>query len=58
MWVVSTTLRLLYPQEKPGTYCTGGCVVIGAGLNDMENLAPSGIPSPNHPAAMSLSTIL
>jgi hypothetical protein len=21
-WVVSTTLRLLYPQDKPGTHCT------------------------------------
>jgi hypothetical protein len=25
-WVVSTTPRLLYPQERPGTRCTGSWV--------------------------------
>ena len=30
--VVSTTLRSLYPQERPGTHCTGGWTGLGAGL--------------------------
>jgi hypothetical protein len=26
-WVVSTTPRPLYPRERPGIHCTGGCTV-------------------------------
>ena len=32
-WVVSTTLRKLYPRERLGTDCTGGWVGPRAGLN-------------------------
>jgi hypothetical protein len=38
---------VLYPQERPGTHCTGGWVGPRAGL---ENLAPTGIRSPDRPA--------
>jgi hypothetical protein len=38
-WVVNATPRPLYPQERPGTHCTGSWT--GA-----ENLAPTGIRSP------------
>ena len=31
-WVVSTTLRPLYPRERPGTHYTGGWVSPRAGL--------------------------
>jgi hypothetical protein len=31
--VVSTTPRLLYPRERPGTSCTGGWVGLRAGLD-------------------------
>jgi len=51
MWVVSTTLRPLYPRKRPGTQCTGGWVGLGAGLDGKEILAPPwdstpGLPSP------------
>jgi hypothetical protein len=49
-WAVSTTLWLLYPQEKPGTYSAEDWVGLGARLNDTENLASTGIQSPDHPA--------
>ena len=48
-WVVITTLRPLYPRERPGTHCTGVWVGLGAGLNSTENLAPTVIRSPNRP---------
>jgi hypothetical protein len=32
-WVVSITSRLLYPRERTGTHCTGGCVTPRAGLD-------------------------
>jgi hypothetical protein len=32
-WLVSTTLRMLYPRERPGTYCTEGWVDPMAGLD-------------------------
>ena len=32
-WVVNTTPRPLYPQERPGTHCTGGWVGLRAGLD-------------------------
>ena len=39
-WVVSTTPRLLYPRERPGTHCIGGWVgPPGVGLEGCENLA-------------------
>ena len=46
-WVVNATPRPLYPRERPGTHCIGGWVGLGAGV---ENLAPTGIRSPDHPA--------
>ena len=43
---VNAMPRPIYPQEWPGTCCTGGWVVwMGA-----ENLAPAEIRSPNRPA--------
>ena len=41
-WVISMTLRPLYPREEPGTHCRGGWVGLGAGLGGMENLTPPG----------------
>ena len=38
-WVVNTTLRPLYPQQRLGTLCTGGWVGLGADLDGTENLA-------------------
>jgi hypothetical protein len=35
-WVVNTTPRPLYPQERPGTHCTGGWVGPRAGLDVCE----------------------
>ena len=32
-WVVSTTPWPLYPRERRGTHCIGGCVVLRAGLD-------------------------
>ena len=37
---------VLPPGKRPGTHCTGGWVDIRAGA---ENLAPSGIRSPDRP---------
>jgi hypothetical protein len=31
-WVVNATPRPLYPQERPGTHCTGGWVGLSVGL--------------------------
>jgi hypothetical protein len=50
-WVVSTTPQLLYPQERPGTHCTGGWVGPRAGLDVREKSRPhrdsiSGPPGP------------
>ena len=42
-WVISTTLWLHYPWERPGTHCTGGWVSPRAGLDRTENLGPTGI---------------
>jgi hypothetical protein len=49
-WVVSTTLRPLYPRERPGTHCIEGWMGLGAGLDGTEILAPTGIESPDSPA--------
>ena len=35
----------LYPQERPGTHFTGGCVGHMAGLDGRKNLVPTGIRS-------------
>jgi hypothetical protein len=35
------------PRERPGTHCTGGWVGPKAGLAGAENLAPTGIRSPD-----------
>ena len=48
-WVVSRTLRPLYPQEKLGTHCTGGWMGLGNGLAGTKNLAPTCIRSPDRP---------
>jgi hypothetical protein len=39
-----------YSRERPGTYCTGGWVGPRAGWTRAENLAPTGIRSPDRPA--------
>jgi hypothetical protein len=39
-----------YPRERPGTHCTGDWVSPRAGLTGAENLAPTGIRSPDRPA--------
>ena len=33
----------LYPRERPGTHCTGGWVGHRAGLDEWNNLVPTGI---------------
>ena len=38
------------PRERPGTHCTGGWVGHRAGLERAENISPTGIRSPDHPA--------
>ena len=40
----------LYPRERPGTHCTGGWVGPRAVWTDAENLASTGIRSPDRPA--------
>ena len=48
-WVVSTTPRPLYPQERPGTHCTGDWV--GPRVwTGAEDLAAIGIRSPDRAA--------
>jgi hypothetical protein len=49
-WVVSTTLRPLYPWEGRGTYFTGGWVVPRAGLDRSEKSRPPGFRSPDRSA--------
>ena len=50
-WVVSATLRPLYPRERPGTHCIGGWVVPRAGLDGCRKLQPpphrDSIPGPS-----------
>jgi hypothetical protein len=40
-WVVSVTLRLFYPRERPGTHCTGGWVGPKTGLEGCGKSRPS-----------------
>jgi len=39
-----------YPQERPGTHCTGGYVGFRAGLDRCRKSGPNGIRSPDRPA--------
>ena len=43
-------LAALYPRERPGTHCTGGWVGPRTVWTGAENLAPTGIRSPDRPA--------
>ena len=49
-WVVSTTPRPLYPQQRPGIHCIGGWVGPRAGLNGYGKSASTWIRSPDRPA--------
>ena len=49
-WVVSSTPRPLYPRERPGNHCTGGCVGPQGRSGRPGNLDPTGIRSPDRPA--------
>src|SRR5215469_14147913 len=49
VWSASRPGRL-YPQERPGTHCTGGWVGPGAGLDRCGKSRPTGIRSPDLPA--------
>jgi len=40
----------LYPRERSGTHCTGGWMGPGPVWTGAENLAPTGIWPPDHPA--------
>jgi len=46
-WVFKATPRPLYPRKKTGTHCIGGWVGLGPVWTDEENVAPTGIPSPD-----------
>jgi hypothetical protein len=39
-WVIAVTPQPLYPQERPGTHCIGGCVVLRAGLDGYRISCP------------------
>lgn len=47
-WVVSTTIRPLYPWERPSTHCTGVWVDLMAGLDGQGKSRPErdSIPQP------------
>jgi hypothetical protein len=42
-WMVITTLRPLYPRERPGAYCAGGWAGLGVGPDGTETLKPPGL---------------
>jgi hypothetical protein len=50
-WVVSTTLRPLYPLDRPGTHCTEGWVGPRAGLDVCEKSRSyrDSFPGPSSP---------
>ena len=43
-------LAALPPGKRPGTHCTGGGWAPGPVWTGTENLVPTGIVSPGHPA--------
>ena len=50
-WVVNATpLAALPSGKKPGTHCKGGWVGLRASLDGCQNLASTGILSPDRPA--------
>jgi len=49
-WVVNVTPRPLYPRERPGAHCIGGWVDPGPVWTGAENIANTGIRSPDRPA--------
>jgi hypothetical protein len=53
--VVNTTPRPLYPQERPGTHCIGGWVVLRVGLDGCGKSRPQrdSIPGPSSPYRLS-----
>ena len=48
-WVVNATPRPLYPRERPGTHCIGGWLEPRAGVEGAENVATTGIRTPDRP---------
>jgi hypothetical protein len=50
-WVVSSSLQVLYPQERPSIHCTGGWAGLGAILDCLEILTP-------RPSSYSIYSIL
>jgi hypothetical protein len=59
-WVISTTPRPLYPQERPGTHCTGGWVRPRASLNMCKKSHPhrESIPGLSSPLPVAIPTEL
>ena len=55
---VSTTLRPLYPRERPGTHCTGGCLGPRASLDGCGKSRPhrDSIPGPSSPERVAIPT--
>ena len=49
-WVVNATLRPLYPRERLCAHSIGIWLGPRAGVEDVENVAPTGIRSPDRPA--------
>jgi hypothetical protein len=49
-WVVNATPRPAYPRERSGSHCLRGLMGPRAGLDGVENLASTGIRSPDCPA--------
>ena len=48
--MINDTPRPLYPRERPGTHCIGSWVGPGTIWTGAENLAITGIRSPDRPA--------
>jgi hypothetical protein len=57
--VSSTPPAVIYPRERPGTHCTGGCVGPSAGL-DERKISPhrDSIPGPSSPQSVAIPTEL
>jgi len=49
-WVDNATPQPLYPWERRGTHCIGGCVGSKARLDGSENLVPTGNRTSDRPA--------